>query len=352
VVLFCLFLLICAQIGGCREALYDALCVAILKWEHKLIKTFVKQFAIRGGIAAGVGIPIPSQGRNIVYFRTVECGVLSTLGKQFLASAFPDCAIEDVLLTQSDIGRLTAGPVLHRSKMDQQAKESFLSFLATAPPTVAAYLCIVNQKGIICLNTQGLQHKDGKMRDIAQTLVKSPVADERNLHHLKVPTGSCTLSLQQQLDIVNSIPAQHITVNTKESRSHQPLYVAWPNLSPKSMLLCNRPSPVAVYERYRSTCNAILTPRTAPPSHSVCGRKRRRSCSTHHLFLRRLASAASSYTERARLQPGLSQHTFAVTMSPTETFQSAIASQGFARVVTFTDTYFEIIWNKFDPVKS
>jgi hypothetical protein len=341
-------LIVFSQVRLCRSNLSQEFSSRILKWEHKVIKSFSKHFSLRGGLAIGIGLPMRSAASELVYFRTIDCGSLFNFGKLFLSKdKFDYQVVHDAVLTKSDIERLTINVPIQRSKLEETLKESFLSFVDSIPATCAAFLCTASKTGNVMILSRGLDAYESELKVSCDELIRCPVSPSYQ-SDINMLSSDTPISLSHQINIINSLPAQCITSYSSDCRSAMPLYVSWPHNAPKGTILKPHCNPKMLHDSFQRTISSTLHARAATSTGST--KKRKRSCATHHLFLRRLAAATNKYTH-STIRRGLSEHRFTPELSPVEKFQTSLCSRGHARVVTFTDCYFEVVWNKFDSIR-
>jgi hypothetical protein len=334
-----------AQLRFCRSLISAPTTDIILRWEHKVLKTFVKQFACSAplGLAIGVGHRTLYEGAEAFYLRTIDCGSLSLFAKNLLSVT--DLRIfQDCVMTASDEQRLCSEQSITRAKVIEQLKEAFHNVISDlkSAKTVCAYLCVVDRKRVVHISSYGLERIELSLQKCAKNLLETPHSQSAPVSN---PKDLCsTSSLQEQLLLLNSLPAQCISQSSKYTRT--PIYVSWPTNAPKHLLLQGAPSGTIIEAFHFTAASSILVRSRKKPVQ-----KRKRTIDRHMLFLKRLANTTNEIKAR-KVVSGLSQHTFQQTLSPVQLFQAEMCTRGHARVIAFNDRHCEIVWNKFDAIHS
>ncbi len=251
-------------------------------------------------------------------------------------------------MTSSDEQRLCKQGNSIRSKIVNVVQDSFRTFAASIDSTypLCAYLCILDSNRTISLLTFGINDMDHVIKSTAESLAHNPSSSQTQPSLSIFENSATSMPMQQQIDILNHIPAQNI--RDCSSSTKQPLYIAWQHTAPKHLLLHVTPSASLIKQSFLETEASVLIQRVKRPG---VNRKRKRSCSKHLLFLRRLA-ATSEGIASAVSPLGMSSQTFKHSLSPVQQFQAEMCAHGHARILTFDESYFEIVWNKFDNISS
>jgi hypothetical protein len=316
------------------------------------MKSFVKQLHSKGGIAAAIGRYYSDGAFQKCYVRYMNCGKLAALTRSLCERKFySERTIPDCVLSTSDLRRLAASNTAQRSTIKQDIKTSFDKFVSScSSQPLFAFICMAGSKGDVVTHTFGLD--DGRqtaLRLCIEEQLRNPKAEEELFTHKMVTASSSDLPPSAQYAILNAIPAQCFQQRKCESSLGIALSFAWPAAAPKHLIIQSNVAIPLILRSYFDTEGKSLQPRA--PS-STASRKRKRHCSRHHLFLRHFAEATSACKDTAKRALGISTQNFRAELSNVQLFQSSLTKTGYARILKFSESEFEIVWNKFDPIKS
>jgi hypothetical protein len=256
--------------------------------------------------------------------------------------------VNDAIMAATDYKRLQTTS-LKRSDTDTNILSSFEQFAAQCTDSnIFAYICTATGKGGVVIHCHGLtDSQKQQLRLCAEECIRRPVTDIATFSHELVVGLPESPSLQQQFDVVNTVPAQCFQQRKHEDSLGIALAQAWPATAPKFLLLQPNTTSNTLLASYCTTIGTKVEQRKTSAENKG---KRKRHCKLHHLFLRKVQEATR--TDAVRKTFGVSTISFNATMSPLESFQVLLAQNGVAKVISFTDHDFTIVWSNFDSVRS
>ena len=333
------------QIRYLRSQIQPKIWSHILKWEHKLIKSFVAQFTAGGGIAMGIGKMNNCETDRICYLRTLDTGCLTSISRIFSTS--DSCGakvITDFIMAASDFKRLHTA-ALPRSSTNTNLLKSFDEFANNCTDRdMFAYLCTTTAKGNVVIHCHGLNDtQEQHLRSCIDQCIRNRVTETLAFSHDLVASLSEESTLQEQLDVLNTVPAQCFQQRKHGDSLGIALAHAWPASAPKFLLLQSNTTTSSVVTSYCTTIGTKVEQRKCSSIHKG---KRKRHCKLHHLFLRKVQEATLATPIRRPF--GVSTISYEAKMTPVESFRVAIANSGIAKVITFSDHEFVVVWNNFD----
>lgn len=337
------------QIRACRCQINPKIWSRILQWEHKIIKSFVSHFTVEGGIAVGIGNYSTNGSGRTCYLRVLDTGSLTSISRSISGSnMFLTPVVTDTIMAATDYARLQTSS-LKRSDTNTNLLSSFQQFTAHCTDSnMFAYICTATGKGGVVVHCHGLtDSQKERLRLCIDDCIRRPVTDTSTFTHDMVVTLPESPSLQQQFDVVNTVPAQCFQQRKHEDSLGIALAQAWPATAPKFLLLQSNATLSTLLASYCTTIGTKVEQRKTSAENKG---KRKRRCKLHHLFLRKVQEATRTDTVRKTF--GVSTMSFNATMTPLESFQVLLTQNGLAKVISFTDHDFSIVWSNFDTVKS
>ncbi len=207
------------QIRLCRSQMTGSLWKAMLGWEHKVLKSYAKHLAKKGGLAIGIGKEVCVNGESMCYLRTLECGNLSNLSSTIpRRSMYRFSVVHDVIACSSDLERLCAVTTSQRSKLQDDLLRSFHKFVNECiVHNIFVYVCLSNASGEITLQTHGLQsNQQLLLRTAIESTIRVPPTHTFSFDASVLSRLPDSLDTLDQFQVVNSIPAQCFKQRTKE----------------------------------------------------------------------------------------------------------------------------------------
>jgi hypothetical protein len=335
------------QLAMCRK-LIDKHMDDVLKLENKFIKSYIFR-QHQGGIAMCLGWRLTIEKQTVLYARIIEHGTLSGLFKRALEKASIH-VVPDYLLTQSDIQRLKTTHSKSRADDWRQARKDFDKFVSGLDKNHIFASIVFAENNAKGLDTTLGQDWCGVNMTCVEEHLRSERVEKVMQQFPSLPTSTHRqLTLSEQLDLINQIPAQCI-MSGKDRVVRLGLHLAWSYFAPKHTLLTQPHDFKEVISSYRSTLACTRQSR-AKNVEKAKKRKRTQDGQDNILnYINRMTKMA-----RALLSDDVSEvmaRQFCSKLSPLQLFQNQLVDIGHIRPLSSTSTEVSVIWNKFDDVTS
>ena len=338
------------QIKYCRFQLGSMHSSPLLKFEHKIINLIFGRQRLQIGFAVCLAFEMDMAGQKGLYIRYMQHGALYGLVeelKDYIDNSIKVPVVLDCVLTNSDVQCLSSNPTKNQATDTKVAFSAFSGFCTQCDGVEFGAICVVD-KNFENISKQKLSVTyDIPWEKLLQQVIPNPRhASSISLITTMLSNTTAELNFNEQLRLLNVLPAQQImSCNDKRAIGYK-LYVAWPLLSPKGLMVEHSVSMEKVVECLQN-CVSFGKKKQSKRKPAT---KRKRTCQMP--FLKRLHKTTTLAKRLLLTSSELPTSVFTPKMAPLDIFQGQLTSKGRVRVVERSPSSISLYWNKFDSLSS
>ena len=320
------------------------------------MKLIISRCSKGGGFALAHGTKLTIDKTEHVYLRWMEQGVLMGLGdKVVAASKGPLQVTQDCIVTHSDILRLTAAS-LSRQRTDDLSivYELQRSLLQLHGGTHFTLFCSVDKNNSVSLHSVGFEVLQIDMNSLVQSLIRIPTTKSPFDLGTAVANldAASQLEIQQQIELLNKLPAQFTTRTSDPNSLGLPMHMAWHRLAPKHFIIHHSHNISLIETSFKNTLGTSHQMKKTRPTETTIVTKKSKPNDLQQ-FLRRFQKRTGA-TRLSILSSQINNHMqqFRPELTCVEVFQKELPVRGHIRVTKLSPKSITVIWNKFDSVTS
>lgn len=316
-----------------------------LQLEHRALRSIIARPRDKEGFMLCFGCKVQSDDQEWLYVRTISQGTLKGLPNCMFQS-FDGTVVVDTAASEHEILRFN---IAARSR-STDVKELFQTFneAVKGMNESAEFACIVynNSDHQVFWKSFGTTLRHINADKEVKCLVQECLPQHGRCDVLRL-LQERTLSLKDQFQLVNLIPAQcPLPSSSKHIRNKLSLPDAWHRLSPRTVLVNDSQDIPAVMRALEHSLSCKVVPRQG--NQSTLDRIRQPDD-----ILKRITRLSRT----TRLLQMSSEHAMDiehghVSTSPVALFQHQMISGGHVRVLSCSRDVIDVVWNKFDPETS
>jgi hypothetical protein len=322
----------------------------LLKFEHKIINGIFGRHRLQTGFAVCLAFVMNMGHQKTMYVRYIQHGALSGLVEELkghIENSFNVPVIVDCLLTNSDVQCLSTIPTKSQATDTKVAFSAFSSFCAQSLALEFGAICVVDKNFDNISNQKISVTYAVPWEKLFQQVIPNPKhASSLSLLTTTLSNTTEELNLNDQLRLLNILPAQQIMSCYDKRTIGYKLYVAWPLLSPKGLII-EQSVPIERVMESLQHCGSLGKRKQTKRKPAT---KRKRTDVIP--FLKRLHKTTTLAKRLLLSSIQVSINVFTPKMAPIDIFQGQLTSKGRVRVLERSPCSITLYWNKFDALSS
>jgi hypothetical protein len=252
--------------------------------------------------------------------------------------------------------RLTATSVSRQRTDDLSiVYELQCSLLQLHGGTHFTLFCSVDKNNSVSLHSVGFEVLQIDMNSLVQSLIRIPTTRmspfDLGTAVANLDTAS-QLEIQQQIELLNKLPAQFTTRTSDQNSLGLPMHMAWQRLAPKHFIIHHSHNISLIETSFKNTLSTLHQMKKTRPTETKIVSKKSKPNDLQQ-FLRRFQKRTGA-TRLSILSSQINNHMqqFRPELTCVEVYQKELPVRGHIRVTKLSPKSITVVWNKFDSVTS